>query len=97
MASDIGNSVLQTKDGGYILTGNTESYGEGSTDIYVIKTDTNGNMLWTKTFGGSESEYGKSIVQQCRVHVFLFDTLTTVPLSPQRRPLFVQIVVDSLF
>jgi len=53
VADDAGNSVLQTDDGGYIVAGRTMSYGNGSNDIYVLKTDANGNELWTKTYGGN--------------------------------------------
>ena len=50
---DGGSSVLQTDDGGYIVAGRTLSYGNGSNDIYVLKTDGNGNEVWTKTYGGN--------------------------------------------
>ena len=52
-----------TNDGGYILIGKTESYGAGGEDIYVIKIDAAGNMLWSKTYGGNEKDTGKSIEQ----------------------------------
>jgi hypothetical protein len=58
---DLGYSIQPTSDGGYIITGSTESYGNGDTDVYLIKTDANGDSLWTKTFGGPSQDYGSSL------------------------------------
>lgn len=58
-----GSKVIQTYDGGYIVVGNTNSYGIGNIDIYVIKTDSVGDSLWTKTYGGSNIEYGLDIAK----------------------------------
>jgi len=51
--SDVGYSVQQTNDSGYVITGMTESYGEtlGYDDAWLIKTDSSGDTLWTKIFG----------------------------------------------
>jgi hypothetical protein len=62
---DKGDSVQQTIDGGYIICGYTWSYGAGEQDIWLIKTDMDGNKLWDKTFGGKGKDWGYSIsVQQ---------------------------------
>jgi len=56
-------SVRQTTDGGYIVAGQTSSFGAGNEDVYLVKTDANGDTLWTRTYGGSESDYGESVQQ----------------------------------
>jgi len=56
--SDAGYDVKETADGGYIIVGRTKSYGAGSTDVYIIKTNEIGDMLWFKTYGGSKRDYG---------------------------------------
>jgi hypothetical protein len=58
---DVGWSVKQTADGGYVIAGYTDSYGHGSDDVYVIKTDSNGDTIWTRTFGGTASDRGYSL------------------------------------
>jgi len=60
--SDHANSVRQTSDGGYIITGQTSSFGNDA-DVYLVKTDPNGETLWQRTFGGSDVDAGFSVQQ----------------------------------
>jgi len=50
------NDILLASDGGYYFLGETDSFGAGLRDIWLIKTDANGNMEWNKTFGGTKWE-----------------------------------------
>ena len=56
-----GRFVQQTSDGGYIIVGSTDSISEDDSDILLIRTDANGNMLWTKTIGRSFNDHGYSV------------------------------------
>ena len=56
-------SVKQTQDGGYVVCGKTESYGAGLSDVWVIKTDAVGDSIWTRTYGGTNNDLGRSVVQ----------------------------------
>jgi PKD repeat protein len=58
-----GTAVLQASDGGFIVVGSTTSFGAGSWDVYAVKTDANGDTLWTKTYGGPSGENGQSVRQ----------------------------------
>jgi hypothetical protein len=60
---DVGYSVRQTFDGGYIITGYTRSYGASGHNIWLLKTDSLGNEIWNKTFGGGNDDEGQSVQQ----------------------------------
>lgn len=60
---DIGWSIVQTRDGNYLLAGETTSFGAGGMDIYLIKVDQDGNEIWSKTYGSSMDEAVSSVGQ----------------------------------
>ncbi len=72
---DWGESVRQTDDLGYVIAGNTYSYGAGSRDAWLIKTDSAGTAIWTEAFGGSDSDGGRT-VELCNDGGYIFTGYT---------------------
>ncbi|MBU2610003.1 MAG: hypothetical protein KJ606_03505 [Chloroflexi bacterium] len=60
---DIGFSVQQTSDGGYIIAGAANPLGAGESNVYLIKTDAGGDTLWTRTYGETDYAIGASVQQ----------------------------------
>jgi len=60
---DAGFSIQQTFDGGYIIAGHTTSFGAGGVDVWLIKTNENGETLWTRTYGSGVNEACVSVQQ----------------------------------
>ena len=60
---DFSNCIIQTKDGGYALTGKTYPNGGNIAGVYVVNLDSTGNTNWTKTISGKYDESGNSVIQ----------------------------------
>ncbi len=61
--TEFGNSVIQLVDMDYLVLGYTNSYGAGDKDFYLLKIDTFGDTVWTRTYGGSTFDVGECVVQ----------------------------------
>ena len=53
---DVGRAVIETSDHGFIAVGYTYSFGAGNDDVYIVKVDSVGNILWSKTYGGYSAD-----------------------------------------
>jgi hypothetical protein len=53
--------ILETSDTGYIFTGTTFSFGDGESDVWLVKIDSQGSIQWDLTLGGSGNEWGQQI------------------------------------
>jgi hypothetical protein len=89
-----GYCVEQTSDGGYIIVGETRSFGQGNYDVWLIKTDANGDTLWTRTYGWERVDQAYSVQQTTDGGYVL--TGNTTMFSGDWRPDVLLIKTDSL-
>lgn len=63
-SNDLGATAIQEiAGGGYIMVGPTQSFGAGNTDVWVLKLDASGNVIWQNTYGAGQLDYAYSIQQ----------------------------------
>lgn len=56
-------AITRSSDGNFFAVGSSESFSnDGDKDVYVVKFDKDGKRIWQKTYGGAESDVGKSVV-----------------------------------
>ncbi len=60
---EIAEDIILTKDNGLVVVGGSGSYSVANSDMYVYKLDENGNLLWTRTIGGSRSDYAYAVAE----------------------------------
>jgi predicted secreted protein len=60
--SDACNAILPTSDRGCIMVGQTNSFGAGGTDVWLVSAASNGDSLWSRTYGGPDDDYCAAIV-----------------------------------
>jgi len=66
---DVAYVVREVSNGGFVIVGETYSFGAGSADVWLIRIDEKGDTLWTRTYGGSDENIGYSVwetVDDCR-------------------------------
>ncbi|MEO5357763.1 MAG: hypothetical protein H7844_10755 [Nitrospirae bacterium YQR-1] len=58
--NDYAYSIIQTTDGGYLVSGSTESFGSGGYDMWVVKLKSDGTVQWQNAYGGGSDDYAGS-------------------------------------
>jgi len=61
-AEDIARSAAETADNGYVVAGYTQSFGAGGADVWVIKLDQDGHLLWQETLGGPSDDQANAMI-----------------------------------
>ena len=83
---DSAYSIQQTIDGGFIVAGQTSSFGSGGLDSWILKLDRNGNLSWQKTYGETEWDSFTSI-QQTLDGGYIMAGYIGYPLPPEKMPI----------
>ena len=60
---DSASAMIETPDREYIISGGTYSFGAGNEDVFVLKLDENGNIIWQKTYGGTSNDFANNIIR----------------------------------
>jgi hypothetical protein len=60
---DVGRCVQQTADNGFIVSAHTRSFGAGWHDYYLIKTNSAGDSIWSRTYGGTQNDFSRTVQQ----------------------------------
>ena len=74
---DFANSIIETNDGGKLLIGYTNSFGNGGGDIWLVKTNSNGGEEWNRFYGGSQLDVGIKGIQNKNSITILSNTYST--------------------
>lgn len=69
--NEVGKSVIQLPDSGYMMAGFTDSYGAGGFDAFIIRVDKDGTQLWQRTFGGADWDFASDLVQAIDGNIFV--------------------------
>jgi hypothetical protein len=73
-AWDYATAIQETQDGGYVLTGSTNSFGAGGQDILLVRMDAHGGVLWSSTFGGPANERAEGVLIGPEDDIIIFGT-----------------------
>ena len=83
--------VIETPDGGYLTVGYTNSIdgditlNHGTTDLWVIKTNSFGNMEWQRSYGGLDYDYGSVSYTHLRAHETVLDLVCRLLLEKKKQ------------
>jgi hypothetical protein len=61
VSNEIGKSIVQLADSSYVMAGYTSSSGVGGYDVFLVKADKAGNLIWQKTIGGADWDFANSM------------------------------------
>jgi len=92
----LGTIPIGSADGGYFLvinsdspiSGNKTAPNFGAPDIWLVKLDATGRILWDKTYGGTDADYGSAVVERSDGSIVLGGSSFSAPSGNKTSPLF---------
>lgn len=60
---DAARTLVECQDGGFLVVGTTESFGQGGSDIYALRLNQQGHVEWSRTYGGTSTEKANFLIQ----------------------------------
>lgn len=75
---DFADEIALSPDGGFVIAGTTFSYGSGGSDIYLIKINASGTLLWDTTYGGSGNEEGRGIAIDPAGNIYIAGAISSI-------------------
>ncbi len=81
---EIAYSITKTNDGNYLILGDTRSSDnqvtnpKGNADAWLIKINDNGDLLWQKSYGGSQFDTGRNIIEKPDGDLIIFGTSRSI-------------------
>ena len=88
--SEEGRDLALLPDGGFVLVGSTTSNSNGGKDVYIVRTDEIGNMIWERNYGGSSDDIGNSVILGSNNTLYVCGESTFEGLAPiKNRDVFV--------
>lgn len=69
--SDFGQGIVQLEDSSYVITGASSSYWGGATQAFLLKIDSSGNRIWSNSYGGVETDWGRRVLYKKNVGFYI--------------------------
>jgi hypothetical protein len=82
--TDVGNEIIQTSDGSFVIAGYTTSFGAIQRDSYIIKLDSSGSTVWANRYGGNDYEIATSVKEshdEGYIFAIFFSTASNISLQ----------------
>ncbi|MEO8087761.1 MAG: T9SS type A sorting domain-containing protein [Bacteroidota bacterium] len=89
ISDETANTIYKTKNGDYMILGETNSFGEGNEDFYLLKINESGDTIWTRTYGTAAFDEGNSIDTTFNGNYFLFGTTEGNPARPGSKEFYI--------